>query len=127
MRLIDIQCARCGVVTVDWFQRTADAPLPNCSVPVPADVPTDGEPVVTVCGGATTRVYLPTTRPTVIGDDIPGGVLIHNGLCNADGTPRRYYSKTEMHAEAKRRGLEQHVQHKPGPSSDKSAHTSKWV
>jgi hypothetical protein len=41
----------------------------------------------------------------VIGDDIPGGIEIRHGLCNEDGTPRRYYSKSEIAKEAARRGL----------------------
>lgn len=40
-------------------------------------------------------------------DDIPGGVEIRHGLCNEDGTPRRYYSKTDIRREANRRGLTQ--------------------
>lgn len=32
----------------------------------------------------------------VIADSIPGGVEIKHGICNEDGTPRRYYSKSEM-------------------------------
>ncbi len=43
--------------------------------------------------------------PGVIPDDIPGGIDIRHGLCNSDGSPRRYYSKTEIRAEAARRGL----------------------
>ena len=34
--------------------------------------------------------------PTVWVDDIPGGIEITNGICNEDGTPKRYYSKTEI-------------------------------
>jgi hypothetical protein len=30
------------------------------------------------------------------GDEIPGGLEIANGICNEDGTPKRYYSKTEI-------------------------------
>lgn len=46
-----------------------------------------------------------TAAPGVIPDDIPGGIDIRHGLCNADGSPRRYYSKTEIRREAARRGL----------------------
>jgi hypothetical protein len=60
-------------------------------------------------------------------DSIPGGLLISNGLCNEDGTPRRYDSKTEIRAEAKRRGMENHVVHKGSKGSDKSKHTTRWV
>jgi hypothetical protein len=62
----------------------------------------------------------------VIGDDIPGGIEVKHGLCNPDGSPRRYYSKSEMRAEARARGLEQHVVHIGEQGSDKSPHTTKW-
>lgn len=32
----------------------------------------------------------------VIGDDIPGGLEVKNGICNLDGSPRKVYSKTEL-------------------------------
>lgn len=38
-------------------------------------------------------------------DDIPGGVLMHNGICNEDGTPKRYYSKTEIREACKAKGV----------------------
>jgi hypothetical protein len=41
----------------------------------------------------------------VIGDEIPGGLLIHHGLCNEDGTPKRYYSKTDIHKAAYEKNL----------------------
>jgi hypothetical protein len=37
-------------------------------------------------------------------DEIPGGIEIKHGLCNPDGTPRRYYSKTEIKRAANERG-----------------------
>ena len=40
----------------------------------------------------------------VIGDDIPGGIEIRHGLCNEDGSPRRYYSHSEIEKECKKRG-----------------------
>ena len=64
---------------------------------------------------------------TVIGDDIPGGYEVKHGLCNEDGTPRKYYTKSAMAQEAKRRGLHNHVEHKPMRGSDKSPHTVRWV
>lgn len=53
------------------------------------------------------------TNFSVIGDDIPGGVWIRHGLCNADGTPRKYYSKSEMAKEAEKRGLINNASGKP--------------
>lgn len=64
---------------------------------------------------------------SVIGDEIPGGVLIEHGICNEDASPRRYYSKSEMAAEAKRRGLVNFVRHVGEKGSDKSPHTTRWV
>lgn len=58
----------------------------------------------------------------VIPDDIPGGIEIRHGICNEDGTPRRYYSRSEMAAEAKRRGLVNTVRHIDG-----SPHTTRWI
>lgn len=65
----------------------------------------------------------------VIPDDIPGGIEIRNGLCNPDGSPRRYYSKTEINAEAKKRGLINMVTHVTDPrtGSDKNPHTTRWI
>ena len=63
----------------------------------------------------------------VLSDSIPGGVEIRHGICNEDGTPRRYYSRSEMEKEAKRRGLTNLVEHIPEKGSDKSKHTTKWV
>lgn len=63
----------------------------------------------------------------VIGDDIPGGILIRHGICNEDGTPRKYYSKSEMTKEAKRRGLVNLVEHVTEPGTDKSKHTTRWI
>lgn len=63
----------------------------------------------------------------IVTDDIPGGILIKHGICNPDGSPRKYYSKSEMAAEAKRRGLHNHVEHITPPGSDKSPHTQRFV
>lgn len=41
----------------------------------------------------------------VVTDDIPGGMLIHNGICHDDGTPKRYYSKTDIKRAANAKGL----------------------
>jgi hypothetical protein len=58
----------------------------------------------------------------VVGDDIPGGVWIRHGICNPDGSARRYDTKSSITAEAKRRGLIQSPRHVDG---DK--HLSRWV
>lgn len=38
-------------------------------------------------------------------DSIEGGLVIEHGLCNPDGTPRTYYSRSEMRRAAAERGL----------------------
>lgn len=63
----------------------------------------------------------------VIPDEIPGGIYIRHGLCNPDGSPRKYYSKSEIAAEAQRRGLVNIVEHVGDKGSDKNKHTSRWV
>jgi hypothetical protein len=78
------------------------------------------------CGEPTQRVWL-RKGAAVITDEIPGGVQIRHGLCNEDGTPRTYYSHSEIAAEAKRRGMMNYVEHVSPPGSDKSKHTTRWV
>lgn len=57
------------------------------------------------CKAQTNDPAPPNRAPGVFSDGIPGGILIRHGLCNADGSPRRYDSKTEIRAEAARRGM----------------------
>ncbi len=38
----------------------------------------------------------PRRAVTVWADDIPGGVDIANAICNPDGSPKRYYSKSAI-------------------------------
>lgn len=69
--------------------------------------------------------YCPHGRGTgvVVGDDIPGGLLIEHGLCDEKtGKPVRYYTKSDIAREAKARGLQNVVRHIEG-----SKHTSRWV
>lgn len=82
--------------------------------------PTCGEPTETLWKGKTNAV---------IPDEIPGGVLIYHGICNDDGTPRRYYSKSEIAAAAKAKGYRNHVEHVTDPKSgsDKAKYTTRWV
>lgn len=76
------------------------------------------------CGGATRRVWF--GKPAnVISDECD--VTVTNGICNPDGTPRRYRSKSEMRAEAAARGLTNHVVHLGTRGGDKSPHTSRWI
>lgn len=82
---------------------------------------------VCTCGGQMKRVWIGGRVSAVIGDDIPGGMEVRHGLCNEDGSPRKYYSKSEMKREATQRGWVNHVEHIGAPGSDKSKHTSRWV
>ena len=43
--------------------------------------------------------------PVVWADSIPGGVDIQNAICNADGTPKRYYSRSEIKAACAAKGV----------------------
>ncbi len=61
----------------------------------------------------------------VIGDECD--IMIKHGLCNEDGSARRYTSKQEIAREAERRGLTNVVQHRGHKGGDKSQHTSRWV
>lgn len=78
------------------------------------------------CGKETERAWIGKVSG-VIGDDIPGGVWIRHGICNEDGTPRKYYSKSEMAKEAERRNLINRVEHVPdSQGTDKAKHTTRW-
>lgn len=85
----------------------------------------DDRPTCPICGQTTDTLW--RSPAAVIGDDIPGGVEIRHGLCNEDGSPRKYYSKSEINREAKRRGLRNHVEHVTPPGTDKSKHTTRWT
>lgn len=87
-----------------------------------------GEVLCNECQQPTKRIWVGKAN-AVIGDEIPGGVWIRHGICNEDGTPRKYYSHSEMRKEAARRGLQNMVRHVTDPKSgsDKNPHTTRWV
>lgn len=58
-----------------------------------------------LCPAARVADVVHNQAPGVFADSIPGGIMIRHGICNEDGSPRRYDSKTEIRAEAQRRGL----------------------
>ena len=59
---------------------------------------------VCACGEPMKRVWM--QRANAVKDDsIPGGVWIEHGLCNPDGTARRYDSYSDIRREAAARGL----------------------
>lgn len=82
-------------------------------------------PPCPTCGGPTSTLWQKSA--SVVGDDIPGGVEVRHGICHEDGSPRRFYSKSEMAKEAKRRGVVNTVRHIGEQGSDKSSKTSRWV
>jgi hypothetical protein len=57
------------------------------------------------CGEQTSRQVAVSLAPSVIGDDIPGGVVMEHGVCHDDGTPRKFYSKSEIIRVAREKGL----------------------
>lgn len=78
------------------------------------------------CGKITERAWL--TKPAaVIQDSIEGGIWIRHGICNPDGSPKKYYSKSEMRKAAEAKGLVNRVEHTTAPGTDKNRHTTKWT
>lgn len=106
--MYDRKCTTCGILRIDVLE-PVNAENPTCQ-----------------CGGCLIRVF--TQRaPTAIPDSIPGGIEIAHGLCNPDGTPRRYDSKSDILRECRVRGIEPMVRHvAPHPDSDRSPHTTRW-
>lgn len=109
MKMLDLQCAACAKQRLDVLVRD-DGVIQPCE-----------------CGGTMGRIYLPTNRPTVLQDTIEGGLLITNGLCNPDGSPKRYYSRSEIRKAAEKAGMTNYVTHVPAPGTDKSTKTTRWV
>jgi hypothetical protein len=105
-RLIDIECPAGHVQTDVWAERDA---LPACA-----------------CGEPTERRWV-TSAASAHSDDIPGGIEIRNGICHADGSPRRFYSKSEIRRAEIANNVVNVVRHVPTPGSDKSRFTSRWV
>lgn len=103
MPTYDRRCNACSK-TVEVYERMSeDAPL-ACS---------DNE-----CGGKSYRII---SAHAVTADDIPGGIMIEHGICNPDGSPKRYDSKSAIYKAAKAKGL--HV----GAFMHGSPHGRTWV
>lgn len=47
----------------------------------------------------------PRRSAAVWADDIPGGLVIHHGLCHEDGSGRRFNSRSEIRAACKEKNL----------------------
>ena len=80
------------------------------------------------CQGDMVRVWAGKAAGA-IPDEIPGGYWVKHGICNEDGTPKRYDSKSAMDRAAKEKGMVNLVEHIPSPGSDKNrhGHTVRWV
>ncbi len=127
MPIYDKRCNVCGHTVLDTYE-SVHAPKISCPQRTPFEFynDEDGHPIEgsIACEGTLERVWLGHAS-NVIGDECD--VWVRHGICNEDGTPRHYRFKSEMRAEAKRRGLVSHVEHIPQRGSDKSPHTSRWV
>ncbi len=103
--LIDTKCRGCLRETIDAFVETTM--IPQCEA----------------CGETVERMW--KANPAgVLGDEID--VTVKHGLCNADGSPRRFRSRAEMKRVADSLGLRNHVEHVPTKGSDKSPHTQRF-
>lgn len=65
-------------------------------------VESDTNPSCVECGKSTDTYWSGTYM--VNSDDLPGGLEIKHGICNPDGTPRKYYSKSEIRKAAAEAG-----------------------
>ena len=55
-------------------------------------------------------------------------IWIRHGICHEDGSPKRYYSKSQIIKDAKAKGYvidDQHITD-PKTGSDKNPHTKRW-
>lgn len=65
---------------------------------IPLKCPMCGEPTLLV------QDALYGNSASISTDEIPGGIEIRHGICNPDGTPRRFYSKTDIKRAANEAG-----------------------
>jgi hypothetical protein len=60
--------------------------------------------ICAACGGEA-HLETPAGRaPLVVPDEIPGGRLIPHAICHDDGTPKRYYSRTDINRALRDKG-----------------------
>lgn len=78
-------------------------------------------PACPECGGST-EVLWRTSFPNVIGDDIPGGLIVEHMTT----TPETFYSKSEHRRRVKELGLRIRDEHCSAPGTDKNRNVSKW-
>lgn len=86
----------------------------------------DPTPPCDTCGGPLVEFYGQDRKAaTVIGDEID--LMVPHGVCHADGTPRRFRSRSELARALKAANLENVVRHMPLRGSDRSPHTTRWI
>ena len=56
------------------------------------------------CGGVLELRGGPKSTVMIATDDIPGGLLVEHAICHEDGTPRRFFSKSEIRQAANEAG-----------------------
>ena len=105
--MYDRACSACGIRRIDQLEPIA-TPDPVC-----------------LCGARLERVFLPTGRGQVLGDECD--VWAKHAICNDDGSPKHYTSKAEMRRAAAAKGMEPHVVHIGTKGGDKSKHTTRWT
>lgn len=87
--------------------RNTDAVCPTCGSEA-LDITVSDYPMC-VCG--TRMQWLPKAgQGSVIQDSIEGGVMIAHGICNDDGTPKRYDSRAAIRRACEAKGLQNHVE-----------------
>lgn len=109
MMMYDLLCIECGYLKEDFLQR----------------VGMREPPYTCPCCHQKTLTRTLIKAPGVIGDEID--ITIRHGLCNADGSPRRYRSKAEIKLVAKQRNLVNQVRHTGRKGGDKSKTTQRFI
>jgi hypothetical protein len=122
MPVYDRRCTHCERIDKDCFEPISAHDY-RCEAAI-EDLTTAG---VRECKGVMERTWLPGAANGVQDDSIPGGLYIKNALCNPDGTPKRYDSKSDIRRAEIERGYTNHVEHIGSKGSDKNPHTTRWV
>lgn len=125
MPMYDLRCPTCGYTEIDVLQKIDAQPRICSNCPTWTEETEDAEPQP-LPPTKLERVHLPGQKTHgVNGDECD--VWVRHGICNEDGSPRHYTSKSEMRKEALRRGQTNYVVHTPDSrGSDKSKQTQKF-
>lgn len=121
MPMYDRTCTSCGTVVEDSYEPMRASGARTC----PEGCGKTLERRITSGTGDA-----PAKAPGVNADAIPGGIYIRHGLCHADGTPRRFDSKTDIRKAAAKKGLTwgyDSTEHIPARGTDKNPNTAKWT